>query len=70
MPNKTGMIDWETNIADVFEDLSTRKTVNFIITADHSMEKEPMHCRECGCSLGFVITNNLDMVDFECEGCQ
>ena len=64
------MIDWETSIADVFEDLSTRETVNFIITADHSMmEKEQMLCRECGRMLGFVITSNLDNVDFECGEC-
>lgn len=63
------MIDWETNIGDVFDELSTRDTVNFIITADHNMSREKMNCRECGCSLGFVITHNLDMVDFECEGC-
>ncbi len=63
-------IDWEANIADVFEDLSTRKTVNFIITAEHNLvEKEQMLCRECGHFLGFVITNNMDMVDFECEEC-
>lgn len=63
-------IDWETNIADVFDELSTRETVNFIITADHSLvEKEVMSCRGCGKILGFVITNNMEMVDFECEGC-
>ena len=63
------MIDWETSIGDVFDDLSMRKTVNFIITADHSMKRDLASCRECGKPMGTVIAVDHDNIDFECLEC-
>lgn len=63
------MIDWDQPIVDVIAELDTRDTVNFIITADHDMEKHTMLCRECGKVLGDVLTNNIDNIDFECTEC-
>ena len=63
-------IDWETDISDVFDELSTRNTVNFIITADHNiMTRDLASCSQCGKFIGTVIAVDHDNIDFECLEC-